>query len=146
MEAAKFKNIIWDYTRKINESVNNALSPVCEEYDLTILQARILMEVFRYGPNTIGGLADNIVVTRTNASVMCKKMEQMGFLNRVRDSEDERVVKVYLTDKGNEILSEIDKIMDKRISQIIDNNREETVEDIIKGIHKLNEMLNKLNQ
>lgn len=145
MNATELKNIIWHYTRKINDNVNNTFCPICEKYGLTILQTRILMELYRYGPNTIGGLAESIVITSTNASVMCKKMEKMGLLKRVRDSEDERVVKVYLNDKGNEIISEINRITDRKISQIIAENQEETLEDIVKGVHKLNELLYKIS-
>lgn len=145
MDLAGFKKIIWDYTRQINENANNVLSPVCEQYSLTILQLRILMELYRYGPHTVGSLAEGIHVAGTNISAMCKKLERMKLLKRVRDRNDERVVKVVLTVKGNETVSDINSYLDEIILQSIGNEAEDTLDDIINGMQKLNNLLQKIS-
>jgi len=144
MNISEFKNIIWDYTRKINENTNSIFNPICDKYGLTILQVRILMELYRYDFHTIGSLAEGICVAGTNISAMCKKLENMGLLKRVRDQNDERVVKVALTDKGNGIILELDRFLDEKISRNIGDEAEEFLEDIIIGLKKLNELLEKI--
>ena len=76
-------------------------------------------------------------------SAMCKKLEKMDLIVRVRDKEDERVVKVNLTDKGKGIVFNINELLDEKISKSIQGNMEETLEDIIRGAKKLNDLLEK---
>ena len=45
MNITEFNNEILDLTRKINENTNIIFNPVCEQYGLTALQARILMKL-----------------------------------------------------------------------------------------------------
>jgi len=141
MNVSEFKNIIWDYSRKINENTNNILNPICEQYGLTMLQVRILMELYRYSPHTIGSLAEGIYVAGANISAMCKKLENKGLVKRVRDKIDERVVRVGLTKQGNEIVSKMDRLLSERISQSVGSDTEEVLEDIIVGLKKFNELL-----
>ncbi len=145
MEVAEFKDIVWDYTRKIAESMNCVFSPVSEKYGLTMIQTRILMELHKYEPHTIGSLADSTCVAGANISAMCKKLEGQGLLERARNQEDERVVRVVLTKVGKETVLEIDRLCNDKISQHLVNETEKTFEDIILGLQKLNELLQRIN-
>jgi len=145
MEVSEFKNIILDYTRKIAESMNCVFSPACENHGLTKMQIRILMELHQCGSHTIGSLADSICVAGANISAMCKKLECQGMVERVRNREDERVVQVVLTKLGKETVWEIDELFNDKISQYLRNETEENLEDIILGLQKLNELLQKIS-
>jgi DNA-binding MarR family transcriptional regulator len=145
MEVAEFKNIVWDYTRKIAESMNCVFSPVSEHYGLTMMQTRILMELHHYESHTIGSLADSTCVAGANISAMCKKLESQGLLERVRNREDERVVRVALTKLGRDTVLEIDRLCNDKISQHLINETEETFEYIIIGLQKLNDLLQRMN-
>lgn len=145
MEVSEFKKIIWDYSRKIAESVNSSFGPVTEKYGLTMLQTRILMELHQSGSHTVGSLAQSICVAGTNISAMCKKLEGQDLLERVRNREDERVVRVALTKLGQETVNEIDKTFNEKISQCLLNEAEETFNDIIAGLMKLDMLLQKIN-
>jgi DNA-binding MarR family transcriptional regulator len=146
MDIAEFKNVVWDYSRKIEESMNSAFSPVIENYGLTMMQTRILMELHHYESHTIGSLANSICAAGTNISAMCKKLEGLGFLERVRNREDERVVRVALTSLGKETVSEIDKLFNDKISQHLTSEIEETFDDIILGLQKLDDVLKRMSK
>ena len=145
MEVAEFKNIVWDYTRKIGESMNSVFSPVGENYGLTMMQIRILMELHQYESHTIGSLADSVCVAGANVSAMCKRLEGQGLLERVRNREDERVVRVVLTKMGKDTVVEIDTSFNDKIAKHLMNETEETFEGIILGLQKLNELLQRMN-
>lgn len=146
MEVVDFKNIIWDYTRKVAESMNYVFSPVSENHGLTMMQTRILMELHQYESHTIGSLANSICVAGANISAMCKKLESQGLVERVRNREDERVVRVVLTKLGKETAMEIDRLCNEKISHCLINEKEETFEDIITGLRKLNELLQRMSK
>jgi DNA-binding MarR family transcriptional regulator len=146
MQVAEFKDILWGYTRRITENSNKVFNFIAEKYGFTILQVRILMELHQNGSHTIGGLAEDIYVAGTNISAMCKKLENMGYLKRVRDQEDERVVQVGLSQKGKEVVLEIDRELQERINQLIADEPEQNLADIISGMQKLDELLHKISK
>lgn len=146
METAEIKNTIWEYTRKIKDSTNKAFSPLCEKYGLTMMQGRIIMELCHYGPRSIGNLADSVSIAGANLSAMCKKMEGQGLLERKRDPSDERMVKVALTEYGKQIADDIDKSLIEKIKKATDGNKGDVLNDIIKGMFLLTDLLEKISE
>lgn len=144
MDYALFKKLLWDYTRKIEENTSIAFNPICMRYGLTTLQVRVLVEVHKQESHTIGSLAQCINMAGTNISTMCKRLEKLELLERMRDPNDERVVKVDLTEKGRNIVIEIDKELNERILMLIKDEPEEELENIIEGLQKLNKLLLKI--
>jgi DNA-binding MarR family transcriptional regulator len=144
MQTDEFKNLILEYTRKIGESMNCVFSPAIENHGLTKMQIRILLELNQCGFHTIGSLADSTCVAGANISAMCKRLENQGLVKRVRNREDERVVKVILTDQGSDIVLEVERMLNERISKYLVNETEANLEDIVTGLKKLNELLQKI--
>jgi len=144
MDISEFKYLIWDYSRKINEQMSAILSAWGVKYRLSALQLRILMEIQQNGSHTVGSLANSVMVAGTNISTMCKKLESLGLLRRVRDLADERVVRIELTAQGSQIVEEIDLVFE----QILKENDEEINESftaIIYAMEKLKFLLNKFD-
>ena len=99
MEVIEFKNVVWDMTRRISECMDGMFRPISEQYGLTHMQMRILMELWSAEDSpTIGQLGRTLGMTSGNMSSMCKRLEQEGFLLRVRDLQDERMVKIALSE------------------------------------------------
>jgi MarR family transcriptional regulator, organic hydroperoxide resistance regulator len=146
MEVTDFKNNLWDYTRKISENTNIVITSLCEQHELTVLQGRILVEIKQYGSHTIGSLANRLNIAGTNISTMCKKLATKGFLERVRDEEDERVVRLILSEKGNKVVEEINQELLEKISISIKGETKESLFDIINGLKKMNDLLEKISR
>lgn len=144
MNVTEFKKIMWNYSRKIEENMNAVISPIIEEYGLTKLQARILVELQQNDSHTIGSLAESICIASANISAMCKKLEAQGLLERVRKREDERVVMVVLTEQGKETVMRIDQSFNDRFTQYIDNEAQ-SLEDILLGLKRLNDILQRIS-
>lgn len=143
MNICEFKNIMWEYTRKISENMDNTFCPICAENGLTMMQVRILADIYKNGSHTIGSLADSTGVAGANISAMCKKLEGKGLLERVRDQYDERVVKVALTQMGKGIIVKIDTALNEKFLDILDGESEETLDEIVLGLEKLSLLLEK---
>lgn len=144
MDVIYFKNIVWNYTRKISEKTNSLINTLCEHHGITTLQGRILIEIQQHGSHTIGSLANKLNIAGTNISTMCKKLESKGFIKRVRDEGDERVVKVALSDKGISVVEEINQELVEKISNSIQGKTDQSLKDIINGLKQLNELLEKM--
>ncbi|MDQ0970225.1 DNA-binding MarR family transcriptional regulator [Neobacillus niacini] len=145
MDVINFKNILWSYTRQINERTSNLISILCDHHGITTLQGRILLEIEQHGSHTIGTLAARLHIAGTNISTMCKKLEGKGLLARVRDEGDERVVKVALSDKGKSVVDEINSELIEKISKAIHGETDQSLHDIINGLKILNNLLEKMD-
>lgn len=145
MDVNDFKNILWNNTRKISEKTTSLINTLCEHHGITTLQGRTLIEVQQHGSHTIGSLASRLNIAGTNVSTMCKKLESKGFIERVRDGGDERVVKVVLSVKGIHVVEEMNQELIEKISRAIQGETDQSLYEIINGLKKLNEILEKMD-
>ena len=56
MEMVLFRNGIWDMLRKINESIDQVFRPLADAHHITMMQMRLLMELYQGGDHTIGNV------------------------------------------------------------------------------------------
>ena len=68
--------------------------------DMTPQQYWLLRHLRHAGPLSIGELANALGVTTGSATMACKRLEKAGLLTRERQSDDERIVQVALTEQG----------------------------------------------
>lgn len=146
MKVASFNNQLWDLLREISENLDQAFHPVIEEYGLTLMQVRILMEISQNANHTIGSISNCVCVMRGNMSNMCKRLESEGLLERSRSKEDERVVTLSLTKKGQDIIEKITNDLQDKYGSALKDESEEVMTDIISGLKKLNCLLIKLKK
>ncbi len=58
-------------------------------------------------------LADKLQIKPSTITVMLKRMEKENIVERRKDELDQRVTRVYITEKGRELCDEAIKVMDK---------------------------------
>lgn len=77
-----------------------------EKYDLKPWQAGILFAMNSHGGLSQRELAKMISVTPPTMTVAIKKMESQGYITRQPDEKDQRIVRLFITDKGLMCLKE----------------------------------------
>jgi len=145
MNTTEFKYMLWENTRKINEEMNAALNTWGSKYELSALQLRILMGVYKNGPQSVGCLANNVAVAGTNISTMCKKLEKLGLLARARDAADERIVHVQLTEAGHVVIKELDQCFERKMLSVLGEDISGELQSIIIAMEKLNRLFSCLD-
>jgi DNA-binding MarR family transcriptional regulator len=83
---------LWRILRSLYHPVRRA--------EITPEQYWLLRLLSRAGSLTIGELAAELEITTSSATAACKRLEKAELLTRERQSDDERVVRVALTDQG----------------------------------------------
>ncbi|MCO1599919.1 MarR family winged helix-turn-helix transcriptional regulator [Desulfosporosinus nitroreducens] len=146
MKGMVFENEIWDFLRTISECMANAFRPIVEEYGLTIMQTRILVEIKEGGPHTIGSLGAIIGITGGNASSMFKKLEKAGFLRRIRNPEDERCVQLALTEVGEETIKKIEDVLEQKYGAFLKNKNKEEFQTIFACMEKVSSFLMEMSK
>lgn len=80
--------------------VVNAYTPFLRPLGLTYTQYIVFLCLWEYGETTVGDLCARLYLDNGTITPLVKRMEQEGYVTRCRCREDERVVKVRLTEKG----------------------------------------------
>ena len=88
------------------------LDPVVQAEGLTPLQASVLLHLSCRSA-AVGDISEVTCMGQANASSLCKKLEQGGFLTRSRGEADGRVVTLSLTPKGRETAGRIQRRLDR---------------------------------
>jgi len=118
------------------------LDPVVQAEGLTPLQGCVLLHLSRKDA-TVGDVSEGTSMGQANASSLCKKLEQAGFLTRSRGRPDGRVVTLSLTPKGRETVERIQKRLD-RYWELLAALPDSTREELKRGFQAANHMLDYL--
>jgi MarR family 2-MHQ and catechol resistance regulon transcriptional repressor len=89
-----------------------------ERYGLTQPQFGVVELLGHLGPVTIGEVTKKMLVTGGCVTVILDNLEKEGLVERMRSTEDRRVIKVQLTEKGQGLFENIFRQHAERVSQL----------------------------
>jgi DNA-binding MarR family transcriptional regulator len=98
------------YTQRcVGYAFTEVLKKCCEElhktYEVTPSQFGILNTLYTQSDGlTIGAIAQYRGIDAATTTGIVKRLEQMDLIQRVHDTQDRRVVNVYLTAEGHDIM------------------------------------------
>ena len=118
------------------------LEPVVQAEGLTPLQASVLLHLAGQDA-AVGDISDVTCMGQANASSLCKKLEQGGFLTRSRGAPDGRVVTLSLTEQGRETAGRIQRRLDHYF-ELLNALPDSTREELLQGFQAANRMLDYL--
>jgi DNA-binding MarR family transcriptional regulator len=79
---------------------NRVYKPLLDRLDLTYPQYLAMVALWQEDGQTVSQLGDKLFLESNTLTPLIKRLEVAGFVNRRRDTKDERVVRVSLTDAG----------------------------------------------
>jgi DNA-binding MarR family transcriptional regulator len=86
-----------------NLAFGKAYKPILEELGLTYTQYITVIALWEEDHQTVSGLGEKLFLESNTLTPILKKLEAMGYLERQRDPEDERQVRVSLTKTGRQL-------------------------------------------
>ncbi|MFD0048114.1 MarR family winged helix-turn-helix transcriptional regulator [Actinomycetes bacterium NPDC127524] len=93
---------------KISSKMRRDYSENLRELNLYVGQDRLLARLWSGDGVTQMQLCEHLKCEPPTVTNMVKSLEQNGFIFRKRDEEDARVMRIYLTDKGEELEKPVD--------------------------------------
>ena len=115
-----------------------------ERYGLTQPQFSVLEALGHLGPLTIGEISRKMLVTGGCMTVIIDNLEREGLVQRLRSSEDRRVVKVSLTNKGDTLFRDIFEQHARRVTELASPLSEEEQVQLSSLLKKLGLALKEL--
>lgn len=86
-----------------NLAFGKAYKPILDKLGLTYTQYITVIALWEEGNQTVGSLAEKLFLESNTLTPMLKKLEEMGYVVRQRDTRDERQVFVSLTEAGRKL-------------------------------------------
>ncbi len=87
------------------ESVTTAINGYLKEHDLTISQFGVLEAVYHRGPLAQKDVAQKILKSDGNLTMVIDNLVKQGLVERVRDETDRRRIYVHLTARGRDLIT-----------------------------------------
>jgi Transcriptional regulators len=86
---------------------------------------------------TNGEIAKLLSISPPSVSIMIKQLEEEGYVHRIRDDEDGRVQRVYLTEDGQKIIKDTKKSINEASEKLFDPLTDSEQEDLLRLMKKL---------
>ena len=102
---------LYSATHALTRAYRNAL----ESTGITYTQYLVLLALWENNQLTVKSVADRLDLDSASLTPILKRLEAAGFLTRLRNKSDERVVEITLTDKGQALQDEVANIQ-KRVA------------------------------
>lgn len=102
-ESLKLKNQLCFPLYAASKEIVRLYKPSLDELGLTYTQYIAMMVLWECGKMNVKELGECLFLDSGTLTPVLKKLEQKGFVKRERDSEDERVLIVTITDEGSRL-------------------------------------------
>jgi DNA-binding MarR family transcriptional regulator len=92
----------WELLAQFCQAYRSASDACMDRIGMHRAQAMLLCKLFSHNGMTQSEIADQLSVQGATVTNMLQRMEDAGLVTRHRDTEDNRLVRVYLTEAGRE--------------------------------------------
>lgn len=141
MNQLEYCHAITELFRSIDIKTAKLTNQQYSQQNLTVQQISILLLLDNQGAMRVSDIGKALNMVDSNVSAICSRLEHMGFAERFRQKEDQRVVKIQLTaiarDKMDGIKSKVAKFQDLVYKNVADDD----LKDIVLGLTKYNNLL-----
>lgn len=125
--------------RRISDIVKQKGREILNEFPITPPQFVALQWLHEYGDMTIGELSSKMYLACSTTTDLVDRMEKNELVERVRDVNDRRVVRIHLLDKGTTIIQEVIHQRQAYLQGVLENFSKEDVDFLEKSLRFLND-------
>ena len=111
------------------------------DFGITTPQFNALL-VLRDNPNiTMGDLCEKLFLACSTATDLIDRMEKNGLLERSRDKQDRRVIRLSISEKGRSVISEVIEARRRYIASILEKLTPDEIEQLGNSLDKLHSLM-----
>lgn len=105
--------------------------------DLSMTEVHILEAIIKSESNMMSAIAKYLMVTQGTLTVSAAKLEKKGYVKRIKDEEDRRIVRLVITDKAKEVLEVHDRFHDGMINKIVNELDIEEEQELLRSLQRV---------
>lgn len=119
------------------DTINRKIGETFRARDLTSGQFGVLETVYHLGPMYQGQLGEKLLQSKGNISTIVTNLVDRGLVERQRDPDDRRYVKIHLTEEGRRLIGDIFPEHVQKITETFDALDDEELETLGRLCKKL---------
>ncbi|MCM3759725.1 MarR family transcriptional regulator [Alkalihalobacillus oceani] len=125
--------------RRVADMVKQKGRDILTQFPITPPQFVALQWLNEHGDMTIGELSSKMYLACSTTTDLIDRMEKNELVERVKDKNDRRVVRIHLLRKGQTIIEEVIKKRQDYLEKILTDFSQEEVDILEKSLHKLHD-------
>lgn len=129
--------------RRVSEIVKQKGREILTQFPITPPQFLALQWLNEFGDMTIGELSTKMYLACSTTTDLVDRMEKNELVERVKDKNDRRVVRIHLLEKGQTIIKEVINKRQEYLEGILVNFSKEEVDFLEESLHVLHEEMKK---
>jgi len=129
--------------KQIGDQIKGSIEREFSEMNLTGPQGMIVGILAHDGEMKISNLSSKMGLSVSTISGIIDRLENQGYVERMRSREDRRVVSVRVTPKFRERAERHFIEIEKRLDLIINRGTPEEIQTVFKGLEILERLLNR---
>lgn len=106
---------------------------------LSMTEVHILESIEKSESNMMSAIAKRLMVTQGTLTVSTSKLVKKGYVERVKDEKDKRIVRLKLTDKAQSVLDEHDRFHQEMIEKLLNELELDKEQELIQSLRNLME-------
>lgn len=106
---------------------------------LSMTEVHIIENIQKSDSNMMSAIAKRLMVTQGTLTVSTSKLVKKGYVEKLKDEKDKRVVRLKLTDKSTQVLEEHDKFHEKMIDKLLNELELDKEQELIQSLRNLME-------
>lgn len=127
--------------RYISSLIKQKGREILSNYTITPPQFIALQWLFEYGDMTIGDLSTKMYLAFSTTTDLVDRMEKNELVQRVRDEQDRRVVRIHLLPEGERIIQEVILKRQQYLSEILTEFDEVELDELQRSLQKLHVLM-----
>ncbi|NMD70684.1 MarR family transcriptional regulator [Bacillus sp. DNRA2] len=126
-------------SRYICDIIKQKGREILHNYSITPPQFAAMQWLFEAGEMTIGELSGRMFLACSTTTDLVDRLEKNQFVQRIKDENDRRVVRIHLLDSGKKIMNEILEQRQQYMRQVLINFTYDEIETLKKLMTKFHQ-------
>lgn len=127
--------------KDINYELNNRLRCTFKHSEYTVPQITALQILYENEKMTLSELSNKMKLSNSTVSGIIDRLENLKLVERIRSTEDKRIVYITLAAKSNFIEEHIQFHVNKYLGSLVEKASKEDIQIILRGLQTLKELL-----
>jgi DNA-binding MarR family transcriptional regulator len=130
------------FYRKVKTSINDEKS---SKYGKSDGYYQILGILITSGPLPISTIGRQLHISKPNMTPLIDKLVEDGWVKRLRNDKDRRIINIEITDEGKKFLLEARKVVEENIKENLSNLNNEELETLNESLENIKKLVLKIN-
>ena len=127
--------------RHISGIIKQKGRQILNSYTITPPQFVALQWLYELGDMTIGELSNKMYLAFSTTTDLIDRMEKNELVQRVRDEQDRRVVRIHLLEEGERIIQEVIEKRQQYLEEVLKQFEPEQVANLSTLLEKLHQAM-----